>query len=91
MSNIQDLDRKFKGLFDIGEPDEQPGRDGRTISGGFMEKFGWIYQATIVAEHEKIKLDEVYELPIIQFLNDLSYLKAKNAYDNEQLKQIRNG
>jgi hypothetical protein len=56
-----------------------------------MEKFGWIYQATIVAEHEKIKLDEVYELPIIQFLNDLSYLKAKNAYDNEQLKQIRNG
>jgi hypothetical protein len=90
LSNIQAIDRQFKGLFD-----EQPGTEEndakhRGLGSGFMEKFGWIYQATIVAEHEKIKLDEVYELPIMQFLNDLSYIKAKSAYDADQLKRISN-
>jgi hypothetical protein len=51
-----------------------------------MRHYGWIYQATLIAEHEKIKLDEVYELPTIQALNDLAYLKSKNAYEAEQIK-----
>jgi len=53
-----------------------------------MRIYGWIYQATLIAEHEKIKLDEVYELQTIQALNDLAYLKSKNAYDSEQLKKV---
>jgi hypothetical protein len=53
-----------------------------------MQRFGWIYQATLIAEHERIKLSEVYELPTIQALNDLSYLKSKNAHDREQIKKI---
>lgn len=52
-----------------------------------MRQYGWIYQATLIAEHEKIKLMEVYELPAIQALNDLSYLKAKNAFDTDQMKK----
>jgi hypothetical protein len=52
-----------------------------------MRKYGWIYQATIIAEHEKIKLAEVYELPTLQALNDLSYLKSKNSFDREQMKK----
>jgi hypothetical protein len=52
-----------------------------------MRKYGWIYQATIIADHERIRLDEVYELPTIQALNDLAYLKSKSAFDREQMKQ----
>jgi hypothetical protein len=52
-----------------------------------MQRYGWIYQATIIADHERIKLVEVYDLPVIQALNDLSYLKSKNAFDREQMKQ----
>jgi hypothetical protein len=59
----------------------------RDTASGFMQRFGWIYQATIVAEHEKIKLEQVYEMMTIQFLNDLSYLKAKAEYDKEQIKK----
>lgn len=91
MSSIQELDRKFKGLFDEGNTEESTDEASREVGGNFMAKFGWIYQATIVAEHEKIKLDEVYQLPTIQFLNDLSYLKAKSAYENEQIKKLKNG
>ncbi len=52
-----------------------------------MRRYGWIYQATLIAEHEKIKLDEVYNLSTIQALNDLAYLKSKTAHDREQIKQ----
>jgi hypothetical protein len=52
-----------------------------------MQRYGWIYQATLIAEHERIKLEDVYEMPTIQALNDLSYLKAKNAFDADQMKK----
>jgi hypothetical protein len=52
-----------------------------------MQRFGWIYQATIIAEHERIKLEDVYEMSTLQALNDLSYIKSKNAHDREQMKQ----
>lgn len=52
-----------------------------------MRRYGWIYQATLIAEHERIKLDEVYNLTTIQALNDLAYLKSKTAHDRDQMKK----
>lgn len=89
MSSIQRLDKEFVGLFQDGiDEGRDDGRASRDNGGGFMQRFGWIYQATLIAEHERIKLSEVYELPTIQALNDLSYLKSKNAHDREQIKKI---
>jgi hypothetical protein len=53
-----------------------------------MRIYGWIYQATLIADHEKIKLEDVYNLPTLQALNDLAYLKSKNAYESEQMKKV---
>ena len=47
----------------------------------FTEHFGWINNAKMVSEFENIKLNEVWELPVIQFLNDLNYIKNKNELD----------
>jgi hypothetical protein len=52
-----------------------------------MRTYGWIYQASIIAEHERIELGEVYELKTIQALNDLSYIKSKNAHELEMHKR----
>jgi hypothetical protein len=83
------LDKSFKGLFDqTDDTDRDEQVSGRESIHPFMRNYGWIYQATLVAEHEKIKLAKVYELPTIQFLNDLSYIKAKNEFDTEQLKKV---
>jgi hypothetical protein len=88
LSRLQELDKGFEGLFgsrDDGEElDEVPSRS--SVS-NFMRDFGWIYQASLVAEFERITMEEVYDIPTIQFLNDLSYLKAKNEYEAEQLKK----
>jgi hypothetical protein len=34
-----------------------------------------------------ITLDAVYDLPVVQFLNDLAYLKSKKQLDEYQYKQ----
>ena len=44
----------------------------------------------MVSEFEGIPLDSVWELPVVQFLNDLNYLKQKRLVDNEQEKQLLN-
>jgi hypothetical protein len=48
-----------------------------------MEYYGWQYNAGLVAERERITLDEAYKLPYLQFLNDLAYVKSYNAHMRE--------
>ena len=40
-----------------------------------------------MSEFEAIPLDNVYDLPVVQFLNDLMYLKNKREVDEYQYKQ----
>ncbi len=54
-----------------------------------MDTYGWIYQSAIVAEHERVKLDEVYDMPVLQFLHDLAYLNAKQDYYQQQIKILK--
>jgi len=88
LNNIKNLDAGFKGLFN---PDNKKEEDsGREVSNQFMKYFGWIYQAKLVAEHEGIKLDDVYKMSAVSFLNDLSYLSSKTSYETE-LRNKANG
>lgn len=46
-----------------------------------------MYNAILVKEVEGCKLDEVWNMPVIQFLNYLSYIKVKNKYDADKLER----
>ena len=84
------MDRSFSGLFD--SRDDGEGNDtGISTRGGsnFMQQFGWQYCAKSVADHENITVDQSYELTTIQFLNTLSYLKAKADFDKEQHRKLK--
>lgn len=91
VESLEQLIKSYKGLF---EPDTAEGDDDeiRPMKKGpnvhpFVEQYGWIYSATEVAQHEGIKLEEAFDLPVIQALNDLSYLKAKQQYDKHMSKR----
>jgi len=49
-----------------------------------------MYNAKMVSEFEAISLNDVWDLPVVQFLNDLNYLKQKRLVDEEQQKQLIN-
>ena len=53
----------------------------------FNKRYGWIYSATQVKDHEGITLDEAFALPVRQAFNALLYLKAKGKYDMEQIRK----
>jgi hypothetical protein len=79
-------------LFDQrDEFEEGEQKKSTTIEENFASNWGWIYNAKEVANFEAIPLDKVYDLPVIQFLNDLSYLKNKKQLDEHQYKQSTSG
>lgn len=41
----------------------------------------------MVAEHEGIPIEQVWDIGVIQFLNDLLYIKFKERHDAEQYKR----
>ena len=87
MSKIKAIDDEFVGLF--GETSEQPDDVVDGIGNDvhpFQKQYGWIYQAVLVAQHNNITLERAYQLPTIQFLNDLAYIKSKSEFDAYLLK-----
>jgi hypothetical protein len=92
MSSFNDLIASYAGLF---EEDEIPidateeevaelMKLKQLTTHPFIERYGWIYSAKQVAEFEGITLDRAYDLPILQALNALSYLKAKTDYSKKR-------
>lgn len=44
----------------------------------------------MVSEFENIPLEQVWKLGVINFLNDLLYIKMKGNHDAEQLRKENN-
>ena len=91
ITNFNTFNKRYKGLF--GLSDEKQEYDltevmeaRKTEQDPFNLQYGWIYSATLIAEHERIVLDKAYLLPVKQALHDLSYLKALGKYNERQLK-----
>jgi hypothetical protein len=73
--NFDAFNQQYKFLF-RGEGDE----DVSAMTEWFNQNFGWTFSAAMVAEHERVTLDEAYELPVTQALNALAYIRAKHKY-----------
>lgn len=82
MVSFNDLIDSYSGLFEKEEEeedmDEAPRR--KEAEHPFITQYGWIFSAKKVAEHEGMKLEEVFGIPVIQALNDLAYLKGEASY-----------
>ena len=83
IESLNKLIRSYSGLFGLGEVQDEEEEKPHP----FVEKYGWLFSAKQVADYEGIPLDKVYDLPVIQALNDLSYLKAKQNFDKWLSKQ----
>lgn len=88
MHILSQFNEQYRGLFGFAnEDDEAEQKETKNAETIFTENFGWIYSAKQVADMEGIPLDAVYDLSVIQFLNDLAYLKQKRLVDEYQYQQ----
>jgi 1-aminocyclopropane-1-carboxylate deaminase/D-cysteine desulfhydrase-like pyridoxal-dependent ACC family enzyme len=88
LHTLSGFNEQYRGLFGLAdENDEAEQKETKNAESVFTENFGWIYSAKQVAEMEGIPLDAVYDLSVIQFLNDLAYLKQKRLVDEYQYQQ----
>jgi hypothetical protein len=78
LQSFAELLQSYKGLFESDEVVEDDGKMEKPHP--FIEQYGWIYSAREVAQYEGIKLDDAYDLPIIQAFNALAYLKSEQSY-----------
>jgi hypothetical protein len=84
LRSFQELNNQFGVLFGKSDGEEE---GTERSNDEFQKSFGWIYNAKLVSEFENISLDEVWKLPTLQFLNDLTYLKLKLEWDANELKK----
>lgn len=86
ITKIQDsysqFNNQYKNLFGL-----DADVSGNVENDEFNKRHGWIYSATQVAEHERITLDQAFELPVRQAFNALIFLKAKSKYEMEQFRK----
>lgn len=78
------INKEFEYLWQQSSGGGNPG----AIATAFSKIWGWIYNGKQVAEFENISLEEVWELPVNQFLNDLSYLKMLREVEDEERRRI---
>jgi hypothetical protein len=83
IENFEAFQKEYKALFGL---DNEVSEQGASIN-QFNKRYGWIYSASLVAEYERITLDQAFALPIRRALNNLAYLKAKVKYESELSKK----
>ncbi len=83
------MDESYPVLFgERVEQESEPGTEGG-IEQVFAKHFGWFFSTTQVAELERITLEQAWDLPVIQYLNDLAYLKMKSKLEAAQLEKLK--
>ena len=84
LSNKKRFIKQYDGLFTSREIiDENPSneiKDDDTNERDFYENFGWLIAIDDICGNSIIERREWLNAPIIEFLNQLSYLKSKREY-----------
>jgi hypothetical protein len=80
LSIIQRINRNYHNLF-TGEQSV----DGE--GSPFMARWGWVFQTKQVADFNNIKVNEAYDLRVIEYLNCLAYLKDYNKHKEFEYKK----
>lgn len=85
--SLELFNKSYHTLFE--QRDTEEGEESSNEGDGFTEIYGWLYNAKSVSEFEGINLENTFDMGVMNFLNDLSYLKAKEANDKKLMRNAR--
>ena len=80
------FNKGYAGLF--GERTGEDDGDDKQRGGGngFAEVYGWHFTLDNLSNCQPEKWDYFLNLPVIEFLNLVSYYKSKQAYERQMIK-----
>lgn len=77
------------------QSDEEVNKETEQLTDHFNEDWGWWENVMAVTEIKRIPFDDVFQLKTIDFLNTLSFHKARTdrmiKQHEEQMKKIKSG
>jgi len=77
MSSFETLIKAYAGLFEI---EEDLSEDIPETPHPFLSQYGWLFSARQVAKDQGVKLNDIFDMNIIEALNTLAYLKSEQSY-----------
>lgn len=80
LESFQQLISSYSGLFEKEEIEEEEELRPAEDVHPFLTQYGWLYSARQVAKDQGKKLDEAFDMPIMEALNTLAYLKSEQSY-----------
>lgn len=95
------FNRQYPNLFGLedeedGQEDDTGGEDEDDESGGgdspakrFAKKWGWVSSVDTVSERMRKSWDEVYLMPVTEFLNILSYARDKADTEKAMMEEYK--
>lgn len=67
------------------EEEQESAGDNQGSADTFNEKWGWTAAVDVVSETYRCSWDDVYQMPVLQFLNILAYRKDKIAHEKAEI------
>lgn len=82
---LSDVRQTYTGIFgqESGENQEASGKKVET----FESKYGWLNVVNNLSNNDATKWGYFFALPLREFLNLISFQKAKQSHDYHQMKQ----
>ncbi len=79
---FEKFNKKYEWLFGVGTENAA-----QVDNDPFNRRWGWMFSARVIAQDLGIKLDQAFNLPVVEAFNSLAYLKAKAIHDEKLLKR----
>lgn len=85
IKSMNDLLNQYKKLFEIEESEVEEKADENEHP--FLKQYSWHLSAAELAKHEGIVFEKAFDLPVLQALNSMAYLKSKAAFEKWKSKK----
>lgn len=85
INSMNSLLQQYKGLFEINEDEQEERADENEHP--FIKQYSWHLSAGELAKHEGITFEQAFDLPVLQALNGMAYLKSKAAFEKWKSKK----
>jgi hypothetical protein len=84
---VEDKEGDEEGEEPSGEDEVGEGDEGNNYISQFNKRWGWFDWAVTVKEIMSVRLDEVFNVNVVEFLNILCYKKDKCAMEYRQQEE----